>query len=152
MGSGRFSIAGSSSSGENTGGSPAFVSIMAIRPPSLAFAGSARGVVVGRLLPPGYGTRHANDHRRSRQTHPVDRRRNDQIATAIVGPTQTTPAGAAPTQDATQPNPHRRQPANQPPRVPSWGAFGRRPQHRWIGHDRPASETLHRPGSSPSLA
>jgi hypothetical protein len=30
-----------------------------------------------------------------------------------------------------------------PPRVPSWGAFGRRPQHRWIGHDRPASETLH---------
>ncbi len=36
-------------------------------------------------------------------------------------------------------------PPNQPPRVPSWGAFGRRPQHRWIGHDRPASETLHRP-------
>src|SRR5216684_6678296 len=34
-------------------------------------------------------------------------------------------------------------PPNQPPRVPSWGAFGRRPQHRWIAHDRPASETLH---------
>src|SRR5712692_9019232 len=34
-------------------------------------------------------------------------------------------------------------PPNPPPRVPSWGAFGRRPQHRWIGHDRPASETLH---------
>ena len=34
-------------------------------------------------------------------------------------------------------------PPTQPPRVPSWGAFGRRPQHRWIGHDRPASETLH---------
>lgn len=33
-------------------------------------------------------------------------------------------------------------PAHQPPRVPSWGAFGRRPQNRWIAHDRPASETL----------
>ena len=37
-------------------------------------------------------------------------------------------------------------PAHQPPRVPSWGAFGRRPQNRWIAHDRPASETLHRGG------
>src|SRR5712691_5945223 len=34
-------------------------------------------------------------------------------------------------------------PPTQPPRVPSWGAFGRRPQHQWIGHDPPASETLH---------
>src|SRR5229473_2804042 len=61
MGSGRFSITGSSSSGENTGGSPAFVSIMAIRPSSLAFAGSARGAVGALLALPGYGTRHAND-------------------------------------------------------------------------------------------
>ena len=29
------------------------------------------------------------------------------------------------------------------PRVLSSEAFGRRPHHRWIGHDRPASETLH---------
>jgi hypothetical protein len=28
-------------------------------------------------------------------------------------------------------------PPTQPPRVPSWGAFGRRPQHRWI-RSRPA--------------
>src|SRR6266851_2356120 len=47
-------------------------------------------------------TRTRRQRRRSRQTHPVDRRRNDQIATAIVGPTQTTPAGAPPTQAATQ--------------------------------------------------
>ncbi len=37
-------------------------------------------------------------------------------------------------------------PPIRPPRVPSWGAFGRRPQHRWLGHDRPASETLHLSG------
>jgi hypothetical protein len=37
-------------------------------------------------------------------------------------------------------------PPTKPPRVPSWGAFGRRPQHRRIGHDRPASETLHHSG------
>ena len=42
-------------------------------------------------------------------------------------------------------------PPTKPPRVPSWGAFGRRPQHRRIGHDRPASETLHRPGGSHRL-
>ena len=41
-------------------------------------------------------------------------------------------------------------PPTQPPRVPSWGAFGRRPQHRWIGHDRPASETLHQQSRSPT--
>src|SRR5713226_10715312 len=110
---------------------------MAIRPPSLAFAGSARGVVVGRLLPPGYGTRHANDHRRSRQTHPVDRRRNDQIATAIVGPTQTTPAGAAPTQDATQPNPHRRQAAQPAPAGSFLGGF-RTPAAAPVDRSRPA--------------
>ena len=33
----------------------------------------------------------------------------------------------APTQAAVPPNPHRRQAARWPPRVPSWGAFGRRP-------------------------
>jgi len=37
----------------------------------------------------------------------------------------------------------------QPPRVPSLKAFRRRPsQHRWIGRDGPASETLHMKTSS----
>src|SRR6266702_5932484 len=37
-------------------------------------------------------------------------------------------------------------PPDQSPRVPSWGAFGRRPSVRLIGHDGPASETLHLSG------
>jgi hypothetical protein len=36
-----------------------------------------------------------------------------------------------------------------PPRVPSWGAFGRRPQCARIGHHGPASETLHLRRHSP---
>src|SRR5229473_6866174 len=57
---GADAVIGSSSSGENTSGSPAFVSIMAIRPSSLAFAGSARGAVVAPLVLPGYRTRPAS--------------------------------------------------------------------------------------------
>src|SRR5260370_1404618 len=51
MGSGRFSMPGSSSSGENTSGSRVFVSLMAIRPSFHASAGSTRGGVAALLAP-----------------------------------------------------------------------------------------------------
>src|SRR5205807_129268 len=75
-------------------------------------------------------------------------RRDDDPGIAIVDPTPNTPATASPTQTADPSNPHRQQPPMRPPRVPSWGAFRRRPQCARIGHHWPASETLHRTGPS----
>jgi hypothetical protein len=51
--------------------------------------------------------------------------------------------------------PHRQipivpQPVTRPPRVPSWEAFGRRPQRAQIGHHGPASETLHQSRPCPA--
>jgi hypothetical protein len=60
----------------------------------------------------------------------IDRRRGAKLATAMVDPPPITPASASPTQAAAPSNPHRRRTASQPPRVPSWEAFGRRPSAR----------------------
>jgi hypothetical protein len=62
-------------------------------------------------------------HRRSGQSRPVDHRRGDKLATAIVAPPTTTPASASPIQAAASSNPHRRQPPTRPPRVPVLGGF-----------------------------
>jgi hypothetical protein len=64
--------------------------------------------------------------RGSGQNRPVDRRRGAKLATAMVDPPPITPDSASPTQAAAPSNPHRRKTASQPPRVPSWEAFGRR--------------------------
>src|SRR6516164_9254176 len=60
----------------------------------------------------------------------VERSSADQFATASANLPSSTPANASPAQAAAQSNPHRPRTAHQPPRVPSSGAFGRRPSPR----------------------
>src|SRR5216684_7175428 len=84
---------------------------------------------------PGSGPRRHDA--RQRLIAPLDRRGNDQIATAIVGPTPTTPTSAAPTQAATQPNPHRRQTDHPAPAGSFLGGF-RTPAAAPVDSSRPA--------------
>jgi integrase len=66
------------------------------------------------------------------------------------GPSLTTPPSPALADAAADQIPIDGRPPASGPRVPSSEAFGRRPRHRWIGHDGPASETLHESGRRPS--
>ena len=61
--------------------------------------------------------------RRSGQNHPVDRRRGDKLATAIVDPPPTTPASASPAKAAAPSNPHRRPTAHRLPAGSFLGGF-----------------------------
>jgi hypothetical protein len=99
-------------------------------------ASGAASLPLRRLRPPVPG-------HRSCQNCPAKGRSGDKLPTAIIDPPTTPATVPAPTQAAAPANHHRRQTADQPPRVPSWGAFGRRPSLGRIAHDRPASETLH---------
>ena len=108
----------------------------------------------GTPLPASHRCRPAASNRtplcpRSGQNRPVDRRRGDKLPTAIVDPPPITPASASPTQAAAPSNPHRRQPVRPAPAGSFLGGF-RTPalSARWIGHDGPASETLHPSGTA----
>jgi hypothetical protein len=82
--------------------------------------------------------------RRSGQNRPVDRRRA-KLATTIVDPPPITLASASTTQAAAPSNPHKRQTARAAPRGFLPGGLSEvGPQYAWIGHDGPASESLHR--------
>jgi len=80
--------------------------------------------------------------RRSRQNHRGDRCRGN-LATVIVDPPPTTPASASPPHKPPRQIPIDGRPHTGSPRAPSWGLSDAGPQYGWIGHDPPASETLH---------
>src|SRR5215472_5220096 len=90
----------------------------------------------GAVTPP-IGRNSHHYHRPPRQNLPRH------ISLVIANGSPVAPKNPLPAKTVAPSNPHRRQPPNRSPRVPSWGAFGRRPSERPTSYDGPVSETLH---------
>jgi hypothetical protein len=82
--------------------------------------------------------------RPSRRNRPIENSSRNALPAAIVDPPPT-PAHSESLARAAPPSNRHRRPPPAPPTAGSFPGGFRKPalQHRWIGRDRPASETLH---------